>query len=348
MPKRVVHLVFGNLRLKLWALLISVGIWFYAGSQVTEERTFRATLNISVPPDYAVVYQSENVGRVVLAGPRALVDRIQAELGQNPLQLSFALSDKEAARGWSILQVDAEWLRPRLPEQEYVQLGLREVAPAEVRVFVSPIKERTLPVTVRLAGAPPTGFRVVDTATASPAEVKVRGPAVAVDALNAVETTDLVLYGVQQSIAGRQLGLRSDIPVALDDGTHISVPVSLSPAAVVASVQIVGEEERAQTFENVPVLLLTPPGFAYVAEFAEDEDAVAVVVRASPANLKKLKPGSIKAYVDLERLSEERIEPGASAPYKEKVLLSLPEDVTYSSALSRPDRVTLLLKNPAK
>jgi hypothetical protein len=110
----------------------------------------------------------------------------------------------------------------------------------------------------------------------------------------------------------------------------------------------VGEEERTQTFDNVPVRLLMPPGFPYATEFAQGEKTVSVMVRASPANLRKLRAESVKAYVDLEKLGQERIEPGGSAPYKEKVQVSLPEEVTYSMAVPRPERVTLLLKNPAK
>jgi len=347
MLKRVLGVFFGNIRLKLWALLISVGIWFYASSQITEETTARAALNITAPSGYAVVYESDDAARVTIAGPRSLLDRMRGDLAQNHIQLSYNMTDKEAAAGWATLRIGAEWLRPRIPEEEYVQLSLREVSPAAVRVFVSPVRERTLPVSVRTSGAPPAGFRLADTPTCSPSQVKVRGPAIAVDAMKSVETAELALYNVQGSV-DKPLSLESEVQVTLDNGVTASVPVSPNPAIVTASVQIVGEEERTQTIENVPVLLLASPGFPYAAEFAQGEDTVSVVVRASPTNLRKLRPESVKAYVDLGKLGQERIEPGGSAPYKEKVQVSLPEEVTYSMTAARPDRVTLLLKNPAK
>lgn len=345
MLKKTLGAIFSNIRLKLWALLISVGIWFYASSQITEETTARASLKITAPPDYALIYPSADMARMTIAGPRSLLSRMRGDLDH--LQLSYNLSDKEAAAGWSTLKIGADWLLPRIPEEQYVQLALREVSPAEVRVFVSPIRERTLPVTVHTSGAPPVGFRLADTPTCSPSQVKVSGPAVAVDAMKSVETSELGLYDIQGSVRKR-LSLENEVPVTLDNGVKVSVPVSLNPSMVDASVQIVGEEERTGTIENVPILLLASPGFPYAAEFAQGEDTVSVLVRASPTNLKKLKAESVKAYVDLGKLSQERIEPGGSAPYKEKVQVSLPEEVTYSMAVARPDRVTLLLKNPAK
>lgn len=113
-----------------------------------------------------------------------------------------------------------------------------------------------------------------------------------------------------------------------------------------ASILVTGEEERDRAFEGVPVLLMLPPGFPYTPALAQEESKVTVVVRAAPANLARLNTGAVKAYVDLADLAREKIEPGASAPYKEKVQVALPSDVMYTAAQAQPDRVTILLKNP--
>lgn len=200
MPGKTLAAIFGNLRLKLWALLISVGIWFYASSQVTEEEPTRASLAITPPPGYALLYKSPNDVWMMVAGPRALMNRLRNELAQNQFQLSCRLTDQEAAAGWSTLRVRSDWLMPSIPEEEYVQLSLRDVTPTEVTVFAEPVRERVLPVDVRASVHLSPGFRLTEAPTCTPAQVKVKGPATVVDALTSIQSNELSLYDVQKSV----------------------------------------------------------------------------------------------------------------------------------------------------
>jgi hypothetical protein len=345
MPGKTLAAIFGNFRLKLWALLISVGIWFYASSQVTEEETVRASLTITPPPGYALLYESDKAVRMTVAGPRALLNRLRNELAQSQFQLSCRLTDQEAAAGWSTLRVRPDWLKPNIPEEEYVQLSLRNVTPTEVTVFADPVRERVLPVDVRASVHLSPGFRLVEAPTCTPAQAKVKGPAMVVDALTRVQSNELSLYDVQENVH-RPLALQNEAEAQLSNGTTVTVPLAVDPPTVLASILVTGEEERDQAFEGVPVLLMMPPGFPYTPALAQEESKVTVVVRAAPANLARLDTGAVKAYVDLADLAREKIEPGASAPYKEKVQVALPSEVIYTAAQAQPDRVTILLKNP--
>jgi hypothetical protein len=344
MPQRAFKVIFYNFKLKLVALVISLGIWFYAKSQITDEATFRATIKISPPSGHTVLYQSDTVARATIAAPRSLLDRLRSELSQS-FQLTRNLSDEDVSKGWATLKIDSSWMKPGISEREYVQITLRDVSPQEVRVLSNPIRERVVPVVVRTSGEPATGFRLAEPPSCSPSQVKVRGAAMAVDALKSLATNNIDLYDRRESVH-RPIALETEAEVALDNGEHVIVPLDVQPSTCVASILVVGEEERDQTFEGVRVMLLTPPGFRYAARLSEDK--VSVVVRASPANLRRLKPESIRAFVDLEKLSRESIEPGGTRPYKEKVEVSLPEDVTYSMAQAQPGQATLLLKNPAQ
>ena len=61
----------------------------------------------------------------------------------------------------------------------------------------------------------------------------------------------------------------------------------------------------------------------------------------------RLSAERIRAFVDLSSLQTERIEVGASHPYQEDVHVELPSDAGQVEAVPSPERITLLLKNPA-
>jgi len=347
MGKKALKAIFHNLSLKLWAAVISVGIWVYANSQITDEDTFRAAVNIVPPPGYALLYQSDASARVTIAGPRSLMARLRRELSENHLQLTYNLAEGEVAGGWATLRIGADWLMPRLPEREYVQLRLRETSPAEVKVLTDPLEQRVLPVVVRASVQTAPGFRLAEPPSCRPVHVQVRGPARAVDGLSAIATRELVLYDVQADIQ-QELSLQGDVEVTLDSGERVTVPLEVSEPAVTAHIRVAGEEEQEQVFEHVPVRLLTPPQFPYVTEFAAGAREVTVTVRASPSVLRKVRADSIRAYVDLEKLAGEPVEAGGSHPYTETVHVSLPPEATAATARASPEEVTLRLKNPAR
>lgn len=344
MLKRTLRAIFGNFRLKAWALIISLAVWSYASSQVTDEATVRATVSITAPPNYELLHQSETAARVTVVGPRALVSRVRGDLAQNYLQFAYNLTEQDLTDGLATLTIERDWLRPRLPEQEFVQIKLRDITPPQVQVFGSPIRERVLPVKVEGSIEPAEGFRLAGPPSASPPRVTVRGPAIAVDGLESVATRPLALPAVSTRVQ-QPVSLQDEVEVLLDNGVTITVPLEVSPPSVVANVDVTREEEREETFAGVPVLLRATPGFPYEVELSED--TVSVVVRASATNLRKLKPELIKAYVALETLAEEEIEVGGSRPYTERVHVELPADVSYSEARARPERLTVRLKNPA-
>ncbi|MHC4591895.1 MAG: YbbR-like domain-containing protein, partial [Planctomycetota bacterium] len=307
----------------------------------------RAALEITPPPGYELLYRSEQTVRFTIMGPRALVSKFGAELNQNFLKLVYNLTEADLRNGWATLPVSPDWLRPPPPERDLVQLKFRQISPEEVRAFVSPVKERKLPVEVRASITAAQGFRLAEPPSSSPAEVSVRGPAIAVDAKESIATEKLIRYDIRGDVH-QQLKLMEEMPVLLDNGESVTVPLEVTPPSVTADVYVAGEKEREQVFENIPVLIRMPPDFPYVVELNGAENAVTVTVIASPANLRKLKRGFVKAYVDLESLAKESIEPGADAPYNEGVQVQLPRDVSYSAATARPEQVTLLLKNPAE
>ena len=56
----------------------------------------------------------------------------------------------------------------------------------------------------------------------------------------------------------------------------------------------------------------------------------------------------VRAYVDLQSLAAEVVEPGAAAFYKEAVMVQLPPEVVCNAATAEPAQVTVVLQNPAE
>jgi hypothetical protein len=346
MIKRTLRTVFGNFRLKAWALVIALCVWWYASSRMTEEVTVRMTLDIKPPSGYTLIHQDEQAARVTVAGPRSLLARVRSDLTQGFVKLSYTMAKQDLFAGQGTLAITPDWLRPHLPEGDFVQLRFRNISPPQVNVVASPVRERVLPVRPRTTVETAPGYRLAERASSSPAQVSVRGPALAVDAMDAVQTAELALYDVQADVH-RPVSLRSEEEITLQSGERIAVPLEVEPASVILNVYVSGEEERQETFEGVPVLLLSPPGFPYEAELGEPDLKVTIRIAAPPAQLRRLRRESVQAFVDLAGLARERIELGASAPYKEPVRVLLPPDVTCSMVRAEPARVTLVLKNPA-
>jgi hypothetical protein len=347
MVRNLAHGFFGNTRLKAWAMLLSLCIWFYAKSRLTEEMVVGGVIEVAAPPGYVLLYQSQNSARLRVAGPRSVLNRVRTDLAQGYVKLIHAMSEEEAAGGWATLRVTPEWLRTGLVERDFVQLSFRQFVPQELKVCVDSLKTRTLPVRFTPPGELAPGYRLSQLPSVSPTEVRVRGPALAVDALDSAAAEDLALYEPLAGDIRRTVGIRGEVEVALDNGERVPVTLDITPPTVTVTIYVTREEEVEDTYPNVPVLMMAPQGFPYEAQLASGERSVLVTVRATPAALKRLRPEAIRAYVELETLARAEIAPGASHPYQQEVRVLLPPDVPYSAARARPERVTLLLKNPA-
>lgn len=339
--------VFGNFRLKLWAFLIALCVWFYGNARMTEEITEWAKVDITPPDGYRLLWQDPNMVRVMVAGPRSLLTELRGDLVQNYAQFRYQLTPQDLRDGHATLTVDPHWLRPALPESELVQLRFRSITPSEVEVYASPVKQKELPVEVQATVHAAAGCRISRPPDASPPQVTVRGPAVALDKMDSIRTAQLTLFDVESDLR-RPVSLQSEVEVSLDNGVRLPVSLSVQPPTVVANIYVAGEEEQERTLEGVEVTLLAPPGFPYVAELGEAEARVNVTLVGPPGELARLKPAGVRAYVLLDALAGEQIVPGGMAPYKEPVRVQLPPDLTSSQARAEPERVTVLLKNPAR
>ncbi len=337
--------IFGHARIKFFALLISLGIWIYAHSRVTQQIGIMVPVTVTPPANQVLLFQSARNARITLAGPNWLMTKLESGPAGRNLRLSHKLVEDELADGWADLTIGAGWLQSTLPNAEAVQVDFQSVEPEKVRVFVSPEEEVALPVRVRTSGVPAAGFQLTQDPVAAPSEVTVRGPAIALAELDAVETDVIPIWGLR-SDHRREPALKNEVEVTLPNGEVVPVQLELSVATVVANVYVSGEKEEERAFPNVPVEVRQPADFPYTVRVPADEDEVTVVVRAAPQELARLKPGSVAAFVNVRSLATQEIAVGDSVPFTEQVVGDLPSGIRATVVRVEPASITLTLRNP--
>jgi len=349
MLRKLINAIFGHFRLKCLAFVIALGVWFYANSRLTQEIQVLAPLKIVPPDGYALLLPAQPItARLSVAGPSWLMERIEGGVGGRNLRLRRQLAAADLTDSRVELEVAENWLQGNMPKAEFVQVSFRGVEPEVVSAFVSPIADRELPVNVVTTGETSEGYYLVQRPVAVPDRVTVRGPAVALNELEYIETAETVrLWGLRADVR-RDLALRNKVTVTLDEDQSVEVELQLSVPTVTASIYVSGEKEQEQTFTDVPLDLRLPTGFPYKVNIVEDVRAVSVIVRAPPHELKRLKPESVTAYVNLRSLASETIEVGSSARYPEQIVGDLPDGVQAAVVGIQPPQVTLLLERPAE
>ncbi len=326
-------------QVKLMALTLAVGVWFYGNTRIRDDVVLRVPLNVQLPDGYELLYKSHSQAQVRFTGPQYLIQRQQEEARQNYIQFNLRPAEEDVDVGEMALEIDPA--RLNIPGSELAMMNVVVVSPLEASLVVDRIASRTLPVEASLSGRPRGGYKISDY-TVTPSEVSVEGPSLALDRLESLKTISIPVWDAQES-------LRRYVPLAADHvltwSEDISIPVSFrtSPSQVAVHVSV-GIEYRQSGIEGVPVKLLAPVGFPYSAEISEDA-LVEVVVSGLPDVVEDITAEDISAYVDLSGLEDEEIASGATAPYKETVYVILRSGIDAEVTEVNPEQVTILLSN---
>jgi len=339
MLKKLTKAIFGNTRLKLLALGIALAIWFYGSSQLQEEALIVVPLTVQVPEGHQVVYQSALRIQLNLKGSHALIVRVRDQAAQNNLPMTVVLEGEGLREGVSGLDVDPGWLG--MPKRDMVQLRVAGIEPDRVRIGVSKVIERKLPVEVAISGKPRPGYEVSG-AAATPSEVTVRGPALLLDTMEAVRTLDVSVLDEQADLR-RDVALQTVGSFQLADGTKVETPFEVEPARVVGHVNVVGNVVEKK-LAGVRVHVLKPLDFPFAVEIPKEDSTVAVVLAGVKEDLEAITEQSVRAYVDLAGLAAESDVKATGSPYKRSVRLMLPPEARVTESRVEPKEITVILK----
>jgi YbbR domain-containing protein len=224
--EKIVVLAGSNFGLKAVALTIALGLWL-AGHRDTERAIEVPVEFRSIPSDLMVMENRVDYVVLRLMGPRTLVSTLDADR----MRLSLDLHD--AKSGSLIYPLTADHFNvPR-------GVSVARITPPVIHLKLEPVATRTLPVAVRISGAPEDGYRVSST-TAQPENVSVYGPAEDVRRLTAIETVPVDIER-GRGLIKRRVRLSND-----------GKPLSLAPDQVDVSITI-EEAHVVRDFDRIEV-----------------------------------------------------------------------------------------------
>jgi len=193
---------------------------------------------------------------------------------------------------------------------------------------------------------PPADYQVAYVPYCTPRTVTVRGPKNIISGATGIETE---LIDISAPVPGPNLP-EWTVTATARLVPYVTVgnqryPVTLSEETVQCRITLV-RASIERTFENVPIMLLEPPDYPYVASLREGESATSVRVRGPASIVNSLKPENIVLYVDVRGLKP--IELYHTEPIEAEIV-GVPNAGQLTITLGSPDRAVKVAEpNPPK
>ena len=273
---------FGDLGVKLGAVLLAFLVWFYAATELTYRVEIDIGLQVADPPptrdgtpivvsnpvpDRVTVVVSGNGKDLLLLEDEALLIRVQPPVGRQGTRRKFRVVPEQL--------VSKTDLPVRVEEI---------VEPKEVEVVMDELVETDLPVRALVDVVVAESYTQVGPVEVTPGTVRVSGPASQVGELSVLNTDSLVQSGVRRDLTAR---LRIPVP----EGSRIR----MSSGYVTVRVEV--QELAEYDIANVPVRV---PGSAG-RPMATRPSRVTVRVRGGADVIGRLDPESdIDVYADIQ------------------------------------------------
>lgn len=231
----------GDLGVKLGAVLLACGVWFYAATELTYRAEVDIELQVADPPptrdgtpiivsnpvpDRVVVVVSGSGKDILLLEEDALLLRVQPPVGRQGARRKFRLVPEQV--------VSKTDLPVRVEEI---------VAPKEVEVVMDELVEADLPVRALVDVQVADAYTRVGPVEVTPGTVLVSGPASQVGELAVLHTDSLVRFGVRRDIT-------ATLPIPLPAGSRIEM--SSRQVTVRVDVQELAEYDIAGVPVRVP------------------------------------------------------------------------------------------------
>lgn len=253
--------------LKLMALAITLILWFAVTGQ-NQPLTIRISvqLNLIKPSNLDISNDPPKTVEVVLRGSRPNLHRL------SPLDLVATVDVSDHPAGERVIRLTLDRVTMQLPDG----VKIESFQPSTIPVRLEPRLERQIPVEVRTEGKPAEGYEVYGINPALP-NVRIRGPASKMEALQKAPTETISLSGRSESFAVTRVAI--DIS---DQKLEVLDPL------VDLSIEI-GERRIEKIFSGVSARSISGE---------EVRPATAEVTLAGPASLlSALSPEEVKVIV---------------------------------------------------
>lgn len=204
--------------LKLLALAITLGLWFGVTGQRTPAtiRLSNVQLNFRLPNAMEISNEPPDKVDAILTGSKEALNRL------NSRNLIAFVDVSGYQQGMHTVRLMRDTVTMDLPEGVHID----GVDPNLVALRLEPREVRDVPVEVELDGKLPEGYELRGV-RASPAQVKVRGPASSVNALTRVLTEKISLKDLTSSTNIAQASINiGDEKITVSDpvvGVHLEI-----------------------------------------------------------------------------------------------------------------------------
>ncbi|HWM84255.1 MAG TPA: CdaR family protein [Kofleriaceae bacterium] len=260
-----------NAALKVVALLLSLTVFVlvHADDQAVAGGT--VDVNYSLPEDRVLVSERVDQVRITVKGSRRVIKRFQREEVD-----AINIDLRNTTKGEVFFQPEMI----ELPEG----LELVSITPASMQVVFEQLAVKQAPVAVDTTDSPDRGFKV-DSMTARPAQVTIRGAASLVAETRSVRTAEI-------DLARRSKSFRETVRLAPPPG----LVVDGNP---VVEVEVVLGEEQGSRELTLPVAIQPGSGVSaeQAARFAAQPAQVRVVLRGSLLVIDEVRAENVTAYV---------------------------------------------------
>jgi len=213
--------LFRNLGLKLLALGIALVVWFDFAAQRRErisERTYRIPLSlVNIPAQMVIASPLPPSVDVRVRGPFTALRQL------DPAKLEAVIDLADAGKGEKLVRLGPEDINaPR-------EVEVLSISPAEIRVVLDTMAEKSLPITPNIVGTPASGF-LLDEVAVEPRTARVAGPASLLAPMTQISTDPISIDDRAADFSIPATVLPDAAGVRVKEGQIVTVTVRLRPA----------------------------------------------------------------------------------------------------------------------
>jgi YbbR domain-containing protein len=199
--------------LKLFALVITVGLWFgVTGLSTPSDRRLDVPFNLYISNNAEVTNAIPQDINIVISGDKRKIDQIK----QTDLVAALDLSDR--APGDYSVTLSPDNINVQLP----LGVKLSQVSPNRIPINIEAVEEKDVDVRIETSGTPSAGYEVYNS-NAVPSRIRVRGPASFMKSLEFVQTASIDITGRASEFTAKQIPVTVSNPKASVLNTVVDV-----------------------------------------------------------------------------------------------------------------------------
>ena len=300
--------------LKLIALLLAIGLWYYAVGEESIEVTRTIPLTLEIKNEQmSILETSAHTVQVTLSAPRALL----SEMTSKEIQATHEIgSDIQAAGDYSF-RLESREIKLPTPQVRVVK-----ISPEIIHATIDELIVQKTKIEPYIVGDPAIGYKVrEDEIQLDPNAILIEGPKGYLEKLGSIRTERIDLVGRIRSFRRTvQLELPSNIKPLSESLVDVFIPIR--------------EEFGEKEFTDISVKILNLPDQKMTAEL--EPEKITFVLKGSQRRLEKLASEPILAYLDLSNYD--------AGEHDIPVEVMLPEDVRLKDDLPLTIKTTLKKK----